>query len=224
MVEITGTALVERHSLVPSKRTGYKIELKLLVNILNRIPNQPSKHDVSRLLLNRFNSLSRVLRASQTELCQEAGLIAASARELVQTGRLLQAISWSRVTNKPVLSNFSAVVKYCRGILVGERKEQFHVIFLNKAMHAITHECLQIGTVDHVTVYPRELMARALHHGASGMILVHNHPSQNARPSDGDLTMTRQIIQISDMIGITVTDHIIISEEGIFSFRLEGLM
>jgi len=78
--------------------------------------------------------------------------------------------------------------------------------------------------VDHVPVYPREIVRRALELNASAMILVHNHPSGDPTPSQADIDMTRQIVAATGTMGITVHDHIIIGKSRELSFRSAGLL
>ncbi len=80
------------------------------------------------------------------------------------------------------------------------------------------------GTVDHVPVYPREVVKRALELGASALILVHNHPSGDPEPSPADITMTHRIADAAEPLGITLHDHIIIGKEQTASFRARGLL
>jgi DNA repair protein RadC len=85
----------------------------------------------------------------------------------------------------------------------------------------IADEVQQSGTVDHTPVYPREVVKRALELSASALILVHNHPSGDPTPSQADVKLTRDIVDIAKPLGITVHDHIIVGREGHAS--LEGL-
>ena len=146
------------------------------------------------------------------------------AEELNRTHELLQALAHAEIAERPLLDDYDAVLEYCQIILAGEQREQFHALMLGKSFHLIAHECMQIGTVDHVSVYPRELMARALQHAACTLILIHNHPSGNVRPSTADREMTELLQEVGSFFGISVADHIIVSDTGSFSFREHGLI
>jgi len=78
--------------------------------------------------------------------------------------------------------------------------------------------------MDHVPVYPREVVKRALELNASALILVHNHPSGDPTPSDADITMTGQIVDAAEVLGITLHDHLIIGKERELSFRAAGYL
>jgi DNA repair protein RadC len=80
-------------------------------------------------------------------------------------------------------------------------------------------EILQIGTVDRTSVYPREVIKRALELSATAIILVHNHPSGDPTPSQADIQMTRAIVDIARPLGRAVHDHIIVGKNGHASFK-----
>jgi DNA repair protein RadC len=90
--------------------------------------------------------------------------------------------------------------------------------------HLIAAEEHQHGTINHTPVYPREILSRALALNASAVILVHNHPSGDPKPSEADIKLTDELRKILKVSDITVYDHIIIGGQGIYSFRQNGLM
>ena len=102
--------------------------------------------------------------------------------------------------------------------------EQFRILYLDRKNTLITDELQARGTVDHVTVYPREIVKRALELNASALILVHNHPSGDPTPSQQDIDMTQQIISAAAALGITVHDHLVIGKSDQISFRAQGLI
>ena len=88
----------------------------------------------------------------------------------------------------------------------------------------VADEVLGRGTIDHAPVYPREVVKRALAHEASALILVHNHPSGDATPSQADIEMTRSLMEICQPFEIVVHDHLVIGRENTASFKTLGLM
>jgi DNA repair protein RadC len=115
-------------------------------------------------------------------------------------------------------------MRYCRIRLLGSSREQLHAIYLDRALRPVAGKCLQTGTVDHVTVYPREILAMALRHGATAIVLAHNHPSGNPQPSRADIAMTKLVEEAALPFGIAIVDHIIVGNQGNFSFRQYGLL
>jgi DNA repair protein RadC len=134
--------------------------------------------------------------------------------------RLAQA----RVLKRPVVSSWDALLEYCQTAMAHDDIEQFRVLFLDRKNVLIADEPQARGTVDHVPVYPREVVKRALELNASALILVHNHPSGDPTPSGADIEMTAQIQRAADSLGITLHDHLVIGKSRELSFRSEGLL
>lgn len=105
-----------------------------------------------------------------------------------------------------------------------ETTEQFQVLFLDKRNTLIADEVQQQGTVDHTPVYPREVAKRALALDATAVILVHNHPSGDPKPSQPDIAMTKQVVAASKALDIVVHDHVVIGRGTHASFRALGLL
>jgi DNA repair protein RadC len=100
--------------------------------------------------------------------------------------------------------------------------ERFHVLYLDRKNRIISDELLSTGTVDHVPVYPREVIKRALMLNASALILIHNHPSGDPTPSEADLSMTKEIQKGCKYLGLTLHDHIIVGAGTELSLRALG--
>lgn len=129
---------------------------------------------------------------------------------------------------KSVLSNPSKVIETARALFrdldFGHSHEHFGVFYLNVQNEVIGFKAVNDGTIDQVAVYPRMLIHTALMVGAAGLILVHNHPSGHAEPSEEDKRLTRAIKDASSIFDIRVMDHIIVTETGHFSFLERGLV
>ena len=128
----------------------------------------------------------------------------------------------ARVMHRSVLSSWDALLDYCHTAMAHRETEQFRVLYLDRKNVLIADEEQARGTVDHVPVYPREVVKRALELNASAMILVHNHPSGDPTPSDADITMTLQIQDAAQVLGLTLHDHLIIGKSREISLRSAG--
>ena len=113
---------------------------------------------------------------------------------------------------------------YVRRELQHEKREQFRGGFLDRKNQLILDEIMGRGTVDHAPVYPREIARRALELQASSLILVHNHPSGDPKPSRADIEITREIIDVLGPFEITAHDHLVVGTSGVVSFRTSGLI
>jgi DNA repair protein RadC len=102
--------------------------------------------------------------------------------------------------------------------------EQFRVHYLDRKNVLVADEEQARGTVDHVPVYPREVVKRALELNASALILVHNHPSGDPTPSQADIQMTNQVQQAAGVLGLTLHDHLIVGKSREVSFRAAGYL
>ncbi len=125
------------------------------------------------------------------------------------------------LNQNPVLSSWQAVLDYCAFTNRGE-VERFHVLYLDRKNRLISDECLAIGTVDHVPVYPREVLRRSLALNATALIIVHNHPAGDPEPSAADLAMTKEIQKGCRVLGVTLHDHIIVGAGREVSLRARG--
>ena len=123
----------------------------------------------------------------------------------------------------PVLSCWQAVLDYC-AISIRDEVERFHVLYLDRKNRLISDECLAIGTVDHVPVYPREVVKRALLNNAMAILVVHNHPAGDPAPSEADIAMTKQLQDACAVLGITLHDHIIVGAGRELRLRAEGMI
>ena len=102
--------------------------------------------------------------------------------------------------------------------------EAFHVLYLNHANKLLHHNCVSYGGITSTTVDPRIVFEEALLHKSTRLILCHNHPSGNLRPSRSDISITRKMKDAGKLLEIEVLDHLIVSDEGYFSLREDGLM
>ena len=123
------------------------------------------------------------------------------------------------LNQNPVLSSWQAVLDYCALTIRGE-VERFHVLYLDRKNRLISDECLAIGTVDHVPVYPREVLRRSLALNAAALIIVHNHPTGDPEPSAADLA--KEIQKACKALGVTLHDHIIVGAGRETSLRARG--
>ena len=198
-------------------------DYELLELVLFRaIPRQDVK-PLARALIDRFGDFNRVLSAPVSQLTQVSGVGDAVAIELKLVEAAAHRLARSKVMRRHVVSSWGALLDYCHTVMAHRDTEQFRILFLDTKNTIIADEEQAKGTLDHVPVYPREIVKRALELNAAALILVHNHPSGDPTPSQMDISMTRQIEQAARTMGITVHDHLIIGKSCEISFRSEGL-
>ena len=199
-------------------------DYELLELVLFRaIPRQDVK-PLARLLLDTFGDFNRVITASPARLQMVKGAGPAVVLELKLVEAAAQRMMRARVLQKPILSSWDALLDYCHTTMAHRETEQFRVLFLDRKNVLIADDEQARGTVDHVPVYPREIVKRALELNASALILVHNHPSGDPTPSDADLSMTHQVQEACQALGLVLHDHLIIGKSRELSFRGSGYL
>jgi len=108
--------------------------------------------------------------------------------------------------------------------LRAEAREHFVVLLLNARHECMAIETVSIGSLNASIVHPREVFKPAVVVSAASVVLVHNHPSGDPEPSEEDLSITRRLVQVGELLGIGVLDHVIVAERGIVSLRSRGAM
>ncbi|HEX9859271.1 MAG TPA: DNA repair protein RadC [Paracoccaceae bacterium] len=199
-------------------------DYELLELVLFRaIPRQDVK-PLARRLLETFGDFNRVVTAPAARLAAVQGVGNAVVQELKIVEAAAQRMMRARVMHRPVLSSWDALLDYCHTAMAHRETEQFRILFLDRKNVLIADEEQGRGTVDHVPVYPREVVKRALELNASALILVHNHPSGDPTPSDADIAMTMQIRDAAETLGLTLHDHLIIGRERELSFKARNYL
>ncbi len=199
-------------------------DYELLELVLFRaIPQQDVKL-LARLLLELFGDFNNVVSAPPARLAQVKGVGDAVICELKIVEAAAHRLARSRVLGRPVLSSWDALVSYCHTSMAHRETEQFRVLYLDRKNVLVADEAQAKGTVDHVPVYPREVVKRALELNASAIILVHNHPSGDPTPSDSDIQMTYKIRDAAEALGLVLHDHLIVGKERELSFRSAGYL
>ena len=130
----------------------------------------------------------------------------------------------SEATKTPIIGTAQALIDYLFADMAHLPAERLRVLFLNARNHLLRDELVSEGSVNEISVHPRAILTRALELGATALILVHNHPSGDPAPSQGDIDATRRIANAARSLDICIHDHVIVARSGWSSFRTLGLM
>lgn len=114
------------------------------------------------------------------------------------------------------------VYDYAKSELYCQKKEHFVVLLMDTKNQIIKSEVVSIGTLNASLVHPREVYREAIKVAANAMILIHNHPSGNATPSQEDRLLTQRLIEAGKIIGIAILDHVIIADHNFYSLKENG--
>lgn len=187
------------------------------------VPRRDMK-PLAKDLLKTFGSFAATVCAPPERLQEVKGVGATVISALKTCQAAAVALTREEVAGRPVVSSWKALLGYLRAAMAQETNEQFRVIFLDKKNAVMADEVQQRGTVDQTSLYPREVIKRALQLGATAIILVHNHPSGDPTPSRDDINMTREVVAAAERLGIVVHDHVIIAKRGHTSFKSLGFL
>ncbi|WP_336294667.1 RadC family protein [Bartonella sp. CB169] len=191
--------------------------------LFRTIPRANTK-PIAKNLIARFGSLSEVLGADIHRLQEIKGCGPVTATDLKIISGVAGRLARAELFKRDIFSSWDKVLAYCKATMAHETREQFRILFLDKKNGLLADEVQQTGTIDHTPVYPREIISRALELSASGLILVHNHPSGDATPSEADITMTYRVKDAANALGIAVHDHLIIARNTHTSFKASKLI
>ena len=195
--------------------------LELLLTMA--IPRKDVK-PLAKKLVARFGDLAGVLHAPTEELINICKL---SQNPLV----LLKLVSTCslRINSAcfsdhggPIIAFWDQFEDYCRELMAYKDVEEFRVFLFNDEMRYICNKLITTGTINRTAVHPREIIRAVLENKAVKIILAHNHPSGNSKPSDMDIAVTKEIVDAAERLDIEVFDHVIVTKTDIFSFRNAG--
>jgi len=199
-------------------------EAELLAIVLRTGSRGKSAVDLARDLLQRFGSLSALLNADLVHLQEVKGLGPAKAVAINAVIELLRRALREDIDQRMNLGSPSAVRDYLRMSLARADKEVFLGIFLDAQNRVVGSEVLSEGTLTQTSVFPREVVKRALHHNAAAMIFAHNHPSGLTEPSRSDEVLTQALKQALALVDVKVLDHFIVGANRAMSFAERGLL
>ncbi|HPL67543.1 MAG TPA: DNA repair protein RadC [Smithellaceae bacterium] len=197
------------------------IELLLTLSLPRKDVKIPAKE-----LLKRFSNLRGILDAPIEEIMKIKGLGAVTPVAL-RIIRDLSTLYLQQETEKAsILNTPDAIYDFWRFRLGALKDEVFEVAFLDSGYRLLKEgvQRLEEGTKDRATVYPRKVMETALKKGAVALVFAHNHPNGDVRPSEQDKLLTRALVLAATTVQIKIHDHLIFSQDKVFSFSKEGLL
>jgi DNA repair protein RadC len=171
-----------------------------------------------------FGGIAGLLNATPEDLKKVKGLGPAKRAEILAVLELARRAVAQRLQERTVLADPSAVKQFLQLKLAHLKHEVFEVCFLNVQNKLLTSEELFRGTLSQTSVYPREVVIKALHYHAAAVVLAHNHPSGEVQPSPADLALTQNLRSALGLVDVRVLDHIIVGPGDAFSMAEKGLL
>lgn len=180
--------------------------------------------DLARTLLLRFGSLNGIFAASCVELTAVNGMGNSKYAQLQAIFEMSQRALREEMQQRDVLDSPATVRDYLRLKLGALHREVFLALLLDAQNRVIATEELFAGTLTQTSVYPREVVKRALHHNAGAVIFAHNHPSGVAEPSHADEMLTKVLKDALALVDVKVLDHFVVAGNEVLSFSEQGLI
>ena len=175
-------------------------------------------------VLERFGGLAGLLHAGTDALGTIKGLGAAKRSQVGAVLELARRAALQELSERSLFDSPEAVKRYLQLQLGSRPHEVFALLFLDAQNRLIAMEELFRGTLDQTSVYPREVVVRALAHGARSVVLAHNHPSGCVQPSSADASLTRHLKASLQLVDVRVLDHIIVAPGRALSMAEQGLL
>lgn len=187
------------------------------------IPRRDTK-PLAKRLIGEFGGFGALLSAEPEALARIGGLSEGAIAALMIAKASAVRLLSDEIRDKPILSNWQALIDYLHADMAHEPIERVRVLHLDGKNVLIRDEIITEGSIDQAAIYIREIIRRAIDLHASGLILVHNHPSGDPAPSKADIQLTREVVEAGRPLGIAVHDHLIVGTRGQTSLRSQGLI
>lgn len=207
------------------KGTNALSDAELLAILLNNGHKQKSALNLAQEILQLSgNNLGEISKLNVRQLKRLKGIGNAKAVVIVAAMELARRRQACYMRRRKMISNGSDAALYFKPLLGDNNYESFHVMYLNNANRVLEHRCISTGGITSTLADPRIIFREALELGATRLILCHNHPSGNLKPSNADIDLTKKVKAAGKLLDITIVDHIIVSDAGYCSMAEEGII
>lgn len=196
---------------------------ELLAIILRTGNKRENVINISNKLFNKYN-LKSLSRVSMGTLKKELGIGDVKACQIVSCFELGRRLAKFKEDKKHHIKNAKDIAKVFIPEMSSLKKEYFKGIYLDSRKKVIKEETIFIGSLNESVIHPREIFQVALNENAAALILLHNHPSGDPKPSVQDIEITKGLVKAGNILGIPVLDHIIIGNNKYVSLREKGLI
>ncbi len=196
---------------------------ELLAIILKTGTKDCNVSELAIKVINKLNGIDKIKDVSFNTLTSIKGIGKAKAIELLVLSELSKRINRKEEKSKIRYTNPKTIYENTKYLFENLMQEHFYCLYLNTKKELIERKLLFMGTVNKSIVHPREVFKEAYRLSASSIVCLHNHPSGDINPSKEDIMITESLIKIGKINGIPVIDHLIISNEGYYSFYENSL-
>lgn len=190
----------------------------LAITIKSGTKSFSSKH-IANVILSRVKDIKELRDFNVSRFTDIRGIGVAKAVELLAALELGRRVYYEpKSEDKIKLNNPDSIYKYFKYKINNVKQEHFYCLYLDTKKNLIDYKLLFMGTINMSIVHPREIFKWAYILSATSIICLHNHPSGNSKPSDEDIKLTKKLVEIGNLLGIDLVDHIIVSSNEYYSF------
>jgi DNA repair protein RadC len=208
-----------RSSLSSSSLTE---DQKLLSELIRHLVFDQDEH-LSSMLVKRFGSLAHLLATGPDDYHDLA--IPKSVQNLLDCMRFaISRVLKAEIVDRPIFASHKAVVSYLYSMMANLPREMVRVLFLDSGNRLLDDRVMWEGSVSKVQIHVSEIIRVALRCDAAAIIVAHNHPSGDPRPSSGDIAITRKLVTAAESVDLRLHDHLIVASQGWCSLRKEGFI
>jgi DNA repair protein RadC len=199
-------------------------DTELLAIIIRSGSDKATALELAARLMSRFKDFRRLAESSAAELTQVRGIGPAKAAQIKAALAIARRYASQKLTPGTAVTGSEQLFRYMREKLYGLKKEHFLALMLDTKHRILRQEEVAVGSLNESVVHPREVFKTAIRESAAKVLFVHNHPSGNPEPSPQDRRLTARLCEAGRLVGIGVLDHLIVGDEGYFSFAEHGLL
>ncbi|WDM85090.1 DNA repair protein RadC [Ehrlichia sp. JZT12] len=200
------------------------LDYEILELILCSAHSRKDVKPIAKRLIKHFGTFAKVFFADSTQLKEVPGIGEASISSIFCIREALSRILRADIDNGQIINQWQKLIEYLRIKIGNGSIENFHILYLNTKHKLLADEVQDTGTVNQTPLYIREVIKRCLALGATSIIIAHNHPSGDTKPSKADIDITKQLAIACNNIGITLIDHVIVTSNDHYSFKTHDLL
>ena len=198
---------------------GQLAEYEILELLLTYAIPRRDVRVLSRQLYKKYGTIPNLLSAPMESLIENEGIKENTATFFKLLHKLMELEYKSVLDTSPIFHNHEKLENYCKILLFGKSVEEFHVLYLDDQYKFIKDELHSSGTIDWAAVYVREIVKKALDLNARSIVMLHNHPSAYTSFSSQDISITVDLENALQKLGISLYDHFLVSGDVIYSAR-----
>ena len=196
--------------------------VELLAVILTTGSKKEGVMEMAGRVLKEYGEKALMSQKDARAIAKDLNIPEIKALQIVACSELGRRFFEKNDTGPALIRNAKDVFEHLREMRALP-KEHLRGLYLNSHHKVIHDEVISIGTINSNLIHPREVFAPAIQYGAAGIILAHNHPSGSITPSQADIEITKQLVEVGKIIGINLLDHVIVSKEGFASIDIDYL-